>query len=325
MGGTKVCTKCGEEFPATTEYFNRSKKGCKLGLRGHCKICQGREGKEYYEKTKGPLEKDAILGSTKICISCGIEYLRTPEYFPKRKDNRDGLRNDCKSCNRQRSNKYREENKEETLKRCQEYHRINREALLKNAKKRYQSNREKLIESVHEYRKNNKEKVVQTKKNCYQKNKEKVLHKRKEYYLENKEEILEKDKIYKKKHIERYRVNQREWKKKKYATDIKFNLNEKITSGIRISLKSGKGGRHWETMVDFTVDQLIIHLDSLFKPGMTWAKLLNGEIHIDHIRPKASFNFTSPDDFEFKECWALSNLQPLWAEDNLKKRDKWNF
>ena len=47
-----------------------------------------------------------------------------------------------------------------------------------------------------------------------------------------------------------------------------------------------------------------------------------GEWHVDHIIPKSSFNFSSKHDKEFKECWALDNLQPLWAEDNIAKSDK---
>ena len=47
-----------------------------------------------------------------------------------------------------------------------------------------------------------------------------------------------------------------------------------------------------------------------------------GEWHVDHIRPIASFNFESVDCAEFKECWSLDNLQPLWAFDNLSKGTK---
>jgi len=47
-----------------------------------------------------------------------------------------------------------------------------------------------------------------------------------------------------------------------------------------------------------------------------------GEWHIDHIRPCSSFNFINEE--EQKACFHYSNLQPLWAEDNIKKSDKWN-
>src|SRR3546814_16139410 len=44
-----------------------------------------------------------------------------------------------------------------------------------------------------------------------------------------------------------------------------------------------------------------------------------GEWHIDHIRPLCSFEFKSPDDPQFREAWALTNLRPLWARDNPRK------
>jgi hypothetical protein len=50
---------------------------------------------------------------------------------------------------------------------------------------------------------------------------------------------------------------------------------------------------------------------------MSWEN--RSEWHIDHRRPVSSFNFLSVDDPEFLECWALSNLQPLWAADNIRK------
>jgi len=34
------------------------------------------------------------------------------------------------------------------------------------------------------------------------------------------------------------------------------------------------------------------------------------------------FNFSKPEDMDFKRCWALSNLQPLWAADNFSKHAK---
>ena len=72
--------------------------------------------------------------------------------------------------------------------------------------------------------------------------------------------------------------------------------------------------------MDFSVEDLIQHLEEQFDSGMSWDNM--DKWHIDHILPVASFNFDSPDDEDFKECWALSNLQPLWAEENLAKGTK---
>ena len=59
-----------------------------------------------------------------------------------------------------------------------------------------------------------------------------------------------------------------------------------------------------------------------FNDKMTWDNY--GEYwHIDHIKPQSLFNFESFEDDEFKECWALDNLQPLSAEENRKKSNKY--
>ena len=63
------------------------------------------------------------------------------------------------------------------------------------------------------------------------------------------------------------------------------------------------------------------HMEAQFKPGMSWDNY--GEWHIDHIKPKAKFEFSSAHDEGFKACWSLSNLQPTWASDNSRKSDKW--
>lgn len=59
------------------------------------------------------------------------------------------------------------------------------------------------------------------------------------------------------------------------------------------------------------------HLEKEFTDGMTWENY--GEWHVDHIRPMASFDFISVDCADFKECWSLSNLQPLWGDENISK------
>ena len=81
-----------------------------------------------------------------------------------------------------------------------------------------------------------------------------------------------------------------------------------------------KKKRTFETF-GFTPAQLMHHLESQFAEGMTWDNM--SEWHIDHIRPVSSFTFDSVDDPEFKACWALENLQPMWATDSLSKGAKW--
>jgi len=56
------------------------------------------------------------------------------------------------------------------------------------------------------------------------------------------------------------------------------------------------------------------HIKAQFLPGMSWRNY--GKWHIDHIKPRSEFNL--PD--EMLECFALENLRPLWATDNVSHR-----
>ena len=75
-------------------------------------------------------------------------------------------------------------------------------------------------------------------------------------------------------------------------------------------------------MVGYTLQELIQHFENLFTKDMTWGKFINGEIHIDHIIPVSRFNFESYDDLDFKRCWALSKLQPMWGRENMSKGNR---
>ena len=176
------------------------------------------------------------------------------------------------------------------------------------------------------------------------KNPKKYKESRFQWKLKNKREISESGKKYRiknKEHIKKYRhqwvaknpdYSQR-WVEKnkdrcvsydrKRNNTVKGSLNGRLRSAIRHSIaKETKNKRKWETLVGFTVDKLKRHLEKQFREGMSWEKFLNGEIQIDHIIPVSKFNFTSPDHFDFKRCWALKNLQPMWAKENLSKGAK---
>jgi hypothetical protein len=112
---------------------------------------------------------------------------------------------------------------------------------------------------------------------------------------------------------------------KKYAAnrrkDTKNTLTNRISCGIRSSIKSGsKGGRHWENLLGFTVDELKRHIEKNFCQGMSWDNF--GEWHIDHKIPISAFNFETPEHVDFLRCWSLDNLQPMWAKDNIAKSNK---
>jgi hypothetical protein len=117
---------------------------------------------------------------------------------------------------------------------------------------------------------------------------------------------------------ELHREYSRRFNKSKRSTP-EGKINHRMSSRINQVLKGGKLGRKWSTITGFSAEELKNHLESKFTNGMSWGNI--GKWHIDHIIPVSFFEFSSTDDVEFKMCWRLENLQPLWAEDNLKKQN----
>lgn len=118
------------------------------------------------------------------------------------------------------------------------------------------------------------------------------------------------------------REARRQWRAKRYREDPKFALNDFMRCGILKSLGDKKDGNSWTAFVDYTVDDLKAHLERQFLPGMTWDNRGINGWHIDHILPISSFDYDSPDHPDFKACWALTNLRPMWGGDNIRKKDK---
>ena len=99
-------------------------------------------------------------------------------------------------------------------------------------------------------------------------------------------------------------------------------LSARFQLGIRdVITGRNKTSNVWEYL-SFTPDELMSQFESQFTDGMSWDNM--AEWHIDHIRPISSFDFDSTDHPDFKKCWALNNLQPLWAKDNMSKGAKWD-
>lgn len=106
---------------------------------------------------------------------------------------------------------------------------------------------------------------------------------------------------------------------KKLTTPLGRLLN-RVSCGIRRSIRENKQGRHWESLTDYTLLDLKKHLEKQFVDGMSWERF--PEIHIDHKIPLAAFNFEKPEDIDFKRAWGLKNLRPMWAKDNMSKGAK---
>jgi|TARA_E500000318_G_scaffold94438_1_gene93786 hypothetical protein len=96
-----------------------------------------------------------------------------------------------------------------------------------------------------------------------------------------------------------------------------INQRKRISQALRGILKSN----HTLDLLGCSAFELKAHLESKFQDGMSWDNYGRDGWHCDHIRPCASFDLSDPKQQE--ECFHYSNLQPLWAKDNLSKKDKY--
>ena len=213
---------------------------------------------------------------------------------------------------KEQSKKYRKKNPEKIEKNAKQWKLNNPEKVKENNKIYYQNYKEKIKQQVKKYRKENPEKIKKYRKENpeYQKEIDK------KYYQNHKKEKAEYNQNHKKE-INEYSKN---WQKQRRATDPQFKLNGNMARSIRLALKGKKAGGKWETLVGYTLKDLVKHIEKQFEPWMTWQNY--GKWHIDHIRPKSFFKFKNIESSEFRKCWALSNLQPLEAIENLRKYNK---
>ena len=107
-------------------------------------------------------------------------------------------------------------------------------------------------------------------------------------------------------------------RRERYASDLKYKIKVCLRSRLLAALKLNPKTSSAITNLGCSVEYLKIHLESKFQPGMTWENWSHTGWHIDHISPLASAK--SPE--ELIKLSHYSNLQPLWAVDNIKKSDK---
>jgi hypothetical protein len=91
------------------------------------------------------------------------------------------------------------------------------------------------------------------------------------------------------------------------------NLRRRLNKALRGISKSART----LALLGCTLDELRSHLEAQFKPGMTWENYGYRGWHVDHIRPCSNFDLSDPE--QQRQCFHFTNLQPLWAELNLKK------
>ncbi len=224
----------------------------------------------------------------------------------------------------------------------------NREVLLTKSKIDRQQNPNKYQAKSKKYREKykkelsikRKERYLKNKiqeKEYYLKNREKILKRQRKYYKKfykkNKEILQKKHKAYReiadydKKYFKNNKV--KIYKRKKKQRDLNPILRVQISLRGRLHHALNRNSKSSTTMglVGCSIDFLKQLLESQFKSRMSWdnyGRGFNGkgmqEWHIDHIKPCASFDLSKPE--EQLKCFHYTNLQPLWATENLIKSDR---
>ena len=227
--------------------------------------------------------------SEKKCNKCG-EVKAFSEYSKKL----EGLQPSCKSCVKI----------------------TNRQHYLKN--------REKIIEQNTKYYEENKD-YINSKKSEYSKvyekvNRVKINARKRRHYQTNKEAHKKRGKKWIEANYEAHRAYRRNYAKEKRANSIQYRLVDVLRCRLRSAIGGEAKASSTMELLGCTAEYAVQHLENQFTEGMTWGNHSYRGWHIDHIIPCASYDMSDPE--QQKECFRYTNLQPLWAEDNLKKSDK---
>jgi len=150
------------------------------------------------------------------------------------------------------------------------------------------------------YQRENQERRNKQQKERYQRNKKEFNRKRREYRKKNKEAISE-------------------YWKHRYETDELFRLTV-LSRGRMTKIflrKKYSKNESTKNIIGLEWEELKLYIEAMFTEGMTWENY-GSEWHIDHIYPLSR----AKNEEHLKELCHYSNLQPLWAEDNLSKGNK---
>jgi hypothetical protein len=247
----------------------------------------------------------------KICNICKSSLPKSE--FNRKASNNDRLDSACRSCRKKYMAKYRKDNKNNIRQSQKKYE---SKDSTKEKKRQYQlDNSEKIADYQKQYNINNKERLNQYHKDRYKNNPEWWYN----YRKINRVSIAE----YNKEYRDLHRKEITEYNKHRHNTIPEVRLRNNISNLVAYSLNYNKESKTFFDLVDFTLQELQEHLNLQFVRGMSWNNY-GSEWHLDHIRPIASFSITSTECQDFKNCWTLFNLQPLWADLNIAKNDQWD-
>ena len=234
----------------------------------------------------------------------------------------------CKIC-RNKQKQHREDNREAILKRSEKFRQNNKQTIRDYRKKYRNANREKISQDFKRYRKDNVEYLRKYYQQYRKDNIEKLSEKGRQWYNDNKEKAREYRKHYLEIRKQNYHADKcphernkyqcKECNFKKYLIHLQRN---RLRRCFKISnLKKTKPSiEYLGCSIEYFMEYFkkkMAKFNLFSEIEMTW-----DNIHVDHIKPMSVFDLDNQDEFLF--CCSYTNLQPLLAEMNQKKNNKWN-
>ncbi len=139
-------------------------------------------------------------------------------------------------------------------------------------------------------------------------------------YLKHRNKRIAKSRNWNVKNEARYKANKNSNSSARRKTDPEFKLSAALRVRLNNAVKRNSKGGSAVKLLSCTIKELKIYLEAKFQPGMTWDNWSLYGWHIDHIIPLSSFDLS--DHTEIAKACHFTNLQPLWAKDNMSKGAK---
>ena len=248
---------------------------------------------------------------SKRCTKCGSE--KALSEFAKNTASKDGLRTDCRACKAERMRRW--------------YANPENRAKIAEAQRRWRQspeNRAKEAEGVRRYRQTpeGRAKVAEARRHWRRtpegRAKQAEAHRRWRQTPEGRAKATEVARRYRQ--TLEGKTKKAEYMRRRHRTDPQFRLANLLRGRLRHALKGISKSSRTLDLLGCTLEHFTHHLESRFQPGMSW--LNQGEWHIDHIKPLKAFDLSDPE--QQRQACHWSNLQPLWAADNIRKGAKYH-
>ena len=182
------------------------------------------------------------------------------------------------------------------------------------------NNKEKEKIRFDKWRQKNKEQIRTKRKKWEDLNQDKIKSYKENYKKYNKDKMNQYHKNYRKENKVKLSEKNRKREKEKRKNDINYKLKSLLRHRLYLALKGNFKSGSAVRDLGCTIPVLKTYLESKFQSGMSWDNWTADGWHIDHIKPLSSFDLT--DRNQLLEACNYTNLQPLWAKDNLSKGAK---